>query len=94
MKNIFLLLLLPVFACSQSDYSTKLDDYMQAELNVKEFNGAVLVVQKGKPIYRKAFGLADREWNVANTPTTKFRIGSVTKQFSAAVYCNWPNKAS
>jgi CubicO group peptidase (beta-lactamase class C family) len=41
-------------------------------------------MQKGKAIYKKAFGMADREWNVPNTVDTKFRIGSVTKQFTAA----------
>jgi CubicO group peptidase (beta-lactamase class C family) len=29
-------------------------------------------------------GLANREWNVSNTVQTKFRIGSLTKQFTAA----------
>jgi CubicO group peptidase (beta-lactamase class C family) len=44
----------------------------------------VLVVQKGKTIYQKSFGMADREWEVPNTNQTKYRIGSVTKQFTAA----------
>jgi D-alanyl-D-alanine carboxypeptidase len=47
------------------------------------FSGAVLVAKDGRPIFRKAFGLADREWNVATTPETKFRLGSITKQFTA-----------
>jgi CubicO group peptidase (beta-lactamase class C family) len=61
-----------------------MDDYMNAALNVKEFNGSVLVVQKGKTIYQKSFGMADREWSIPNTNQTKYRIGSVTKQFAAA----------
>ncbi|MFZ1260645.1 MAG: serine hydrolase domain-containing protein, partial [Chitinophagaceae bacterium] len=85
MKKMFLLLLLlPVFAGAQKNYPQLVDNYMQAELKVKEYNGAVLIVKKGKPIYQKAFGLADREWNVLNTVNTKFRIGSITKQFTAA----------
>ena len=84
MKKMFLLLLLlPVFAGAQKNYPQLVDNYMQAELKVKEYNGAVLIVKKGKPIYQKAFGLADREWNVLNTVKTKFRIGSITKQFTA-----------
>src|SRR6185436_15348616 len=35
-------------------------------------------------IYRRAFGQANREWGVANTPDTEFRLGSITKQFTAA----------
>lgn len=84
MKKIIIFLLLPMAITAQKNYPALLNDYAQAEFNVKEFNGAVLVMQKGKTIYKKAFGMADREWNIANTVNTKFRIGSVTKQFTAA----------
>jgi len=85
MKKLIILLLFPLAACTaQKNYPQLLDDYAQAESSVKDFNGTVLVMQKGKAVYKKAFGLADREWNVSNTTETKFRIGSVTKQFTAA----------
>ncbi len=48
------------------------------------FSGAVLVARDGKPILNQAFGFADAEWKARNTPTTRFRIASVTKQFTAA----------
>jgi len=47
------------------------------------FSGAVLVARDGKPILREGFGLADREWDVAVTPDAEFRLGSITKQFTA-----------
>jgi CubicO group peptidase (beta-lactamase class C family) len=47
------------------------------------FSGAILVARGGQVVTR-AFGQADREFAVANTPDTKFRIGSLTKQFTAA----------
>jgi CubicO group peptidase (beta-lactamase class C family) len=84
MKRLILLLLLPLATTAQKNYPELLNQYVQAEFKVKEFNGTVLVTQKGKSIYKKAFGMADREWNVANTENTKYRIGSVTKQFTAA----------
>jgi CubicO group peptidase (beta-lactamase class C family) len=84
MKKILILLLLPMGITAQKNYPALLDDHTQAEFKIKEFNGTVLVMQKGKAIYKKAFGMADREWNIPNTPETKFRIGSVTKQFTAA----------
>lgn len=84
MKKIWLLLIMPVTMVAQKNYPQLLDDYMQAELKIKQFNGAVVVIQKEKVIYKKAFGLADREWDVGNTIDTKFRIGSITKQFTAA----------
>jgi len=47
--------------------------------------GVVLVARDGHPIFEKAYGLADVERNVANTPQTQFMIMSVSKQFTAAV---------
>jgi CubicO group peptidase (beta-lactamase class C family) len=35
-------------------------------------------------LFKKSYGSANLEWNVPNTSTTKFRLGSVTKQFTAA----------
>jgi CubicO group peptidase (beta-lactamase class C family) len=49
------------------------------------FNGAALVAENGKVIFKKGFGLADFEWKIPNTPDTKFRLGSITKQFTAAL---------
>lgn len=49
------------------------------------FNGAVLVAEDGEPVYEKAFGDAVMEFDVPNTTDTRFRIGSVTKQFTAAL---------
>ena len=47
------------------------------------FNGTVLVAEKGAVIFKRGFGLANREWNIPNMPDTKFRIGSMTKQFTS-----------
>src|SRR5690349_24034858 len=48
------------------------------------FMGSVLVAQDGKVLLDKGYGFANLEWQVPNTPTTKFRLGSITKQFTAA----------
>jgi D-alanyl-D-alanine carboxypeptidase len=48
------------------------------------FSGAYLVQINGALRLRGAVGLANREFEVANLPSTRFRIGSVTKQFTAA----------
>ncbi len=48
-----------------------------------QFDGTLLVADKGQVVYKKAFGLADRTWNIKNGTDTRFRIASITKQFTA-----------
>src|SRR5215472_14943703 len=50
----------------------------------QQFMGSVLVAEDGKILLDKGYGFANLEWQVPNTPTTKFRLGSITKQFTAA----------
>jgi CubicO group peptidase (beta-lactamase class C family) len=45
---------------------------------------AVLIAKDGEILYQKGFGFASLEHHVPITPETKFRIGSITKQFTAA----------
>ena len=47
------------------------------------FQGSVLVARNGKVLLEGGFGFADRAVGTPNTPTTRFRIGSVSKQFTA-----------
>ncbi|WP_462255207.1 serine hydrolase [Ferruginibacter sp.] len=63
----------------------KLSAMMQAYHNYNMFDGAVLVAENGKVIYKDAFGLANREWNIANRTDTKFMIGSVSKPITATL---------
>lgn len=60
------------------------DEYMVNTVKFDQFNGCVLIARNGKVIYKKAFGLANRELNVPNKTNTRFLIGSVSKQFTAA----------
>lgn len=48
------------------------------------FMGAVLVAQGSRMLLDKGYGLANMEWRIPASPTTRFRLGSVTKQFTAA----------
>lgn len=55
------------------------------ELEEKErFSGAILISIEGEKLISQAYGMANYELDVPNTTKTKFRIGSVTKQFTAA----------
>ena len=60
---------------------------LRAELEKRvaadRFAGAVLVAKKDKPLFSGAYGLADREKKIPNKLTTRFRIGSMNKMFTA-----------
>lgn len=57
---------------------------MQPYVDARMFMGSVLVASKGKIIFNNAYGMADLEWSIPNSPTTRFNIASMTKQFTAA----------
>lgn len=59
------------------------DNYMDNAVKFDHFSGAVLIARDGKLIFSKAYGMANYELSVPNNVNTKFRIGSVSKQFTA-----------
>jgi len=61
----------------------KIDELVSRYAEYGKFDGAILVAEEGKVIYQKAFGWANREWDIPNQTDTKFRIASMTKQFTA-----------
>lgn len=61
----------------------KINELLEAYHQLGQFNGSVLVAAKGEVIYKKGFGMANMEWGLPNTPATKHRLGSITKQFAA-----------
>lgn len=79
-----IILLFPAFVLGQKDYSVLIENYMKAQVSVNDFSGTVLIIKKNRVVLKKAYGLADREWNINNSIDTKYRIGSITKQFTAA----------
>ncbi|UFH51992.1 serine hydrolase [Spirosoma sp. KNUC1025] len=88
MKSYLLFLSLFIFilhsGVSQNKQG-KLNTIMKAYHNYNMFDGSVLVAENGKIIYKAAFGLANREWNIPNATDTKFMIGSVSKPFTATL---------
>jgi CubicO group peptidase (beta-lactamase class C family) len=85
--SVSLLLIILLFSvgtnASAQDKVSKIDELVKTYFDYRQFTGSVLVAEEGKVIYKKGFGLANREWNIPNTPDTKFRLGSITKQFTS-----------
>src|SRR5688500_872495 len=65
------------------DLSARFDEYMRAAAQAS-FTGTVLVSRDGKVVFAKGYGNANEEFSAPNTLETKFRLGSITKQFTAA----------
>jgi CubicO group peptidase (beta-lactamase class C family) len=70
-------------APSAQQIAAKIDEYMNAATKVDRFSGSVLVARDGTPVVSKGYGMASIELDVPNTPQTVFRLGSITKQFTA-----------
>jgi CubicO group peptidase (beta-lactamase class C family) len=73
-----------VTICVAQDNVSRMDQVVHGYTDSKLFMGSVLVARDGKVLLSKGYGFADMEWDIPNSPTTKFRLASVTKQFTAA----------
>lgn len=67
------------------DLKSDIDSLIQVYIQKGEFEGVALIAHNGVPIYRQVFGLANREWHIPNQLSTKFRIASLTKPFTAVM---------
>ncbi len=72
------ILVTSMYNFAQSKKST-IERIIQTYHNFNMFDGAVLVAENGKIVYKGAFGKANREWNIDNTVDTRFMIGSISK---------------
>ncbi len=80
-KNIFTVsvcLCIWITAFTQTKKS-KIAEIMKTYHSYNMFDGAVLVAENGKIVYKGAFGKANREWDINNSVDTKFMIGSISK---------------
>ncbi|QWF15061.1 serine hydrolase domain-containing protein [Lysobacter capsici] len=57
------------------------DDYAHQH----DFSGSVLIVEHGKPLLARQYGLANRAFAIRNDASTKYKIASITKAFTAVL---------
>jgi CubicO group peptidase (beta-lactamase class C family) len=70
--------------CLAEDDVARMEQIIQSYVSSKQFMGSALVARDGVVQLSKGYGSANLEWDIPNTSTTKFRLGSLTKQFTAA----------
>ncbi|AKJ06245.1 serine hydrolase [Archangium gephyra] len=78
---VFVLAMPAAAATRQQEIDRLVTKYHQ----LRQFNGAVLVADEKGLVHKKGYGQANFEWQLPNTPDTKFRLGSITKQFTSMV---------
>ena len=66
-----------------SNKEKQFDELINRYVENGKFNGSVLVAKQGDLVYKKGFGYANMEWEIPNQSDTKFRLASVSKQFTA-----------
>jgi CubicO group peptidase (beta-lactamase class C family)/uncharacterized protein YneR len=90
-KPVFLFVVASLIFCSaalaqqsnQQQLSSSIDKILEGKFNAGTPGTAVLVAKNGEIIYQKAFGMANLELEVPMHNRHVFRIGSITKQFTA-----------
>lgn len=65
------------------DKAQRIDEVVSHYQKLRYFNGAILVADRGEIIYSRGVGKASFDYDIPNTPSTKFGIASITKQFTA-----------
>lgn len=76
---------LAVPAAEAATRQQEIDRLVTKYHQLRQFNGTVLVADEKGIVHKKGYGQANFEWQAPNTLDTKFRIGSITKQFTSMV---------
>jgi CubicO group peptidase (beta-lactamase class C family) len=84
-RSVFLVLaVLGVATASRAQDIARMDQVVQSYVTNRTFAGSVLVARGADVIVSKGYGLANVEWNIPSTPGVRFKVASITKQFTAA----------
>jgi CubicO group peptidase (beta-lactamase class C family) len=70
---------------NEAQVKTRLEQVANSYTSNQAFMGTVLVTDGDQVLLNKGYGDAVLEWNIPNSPDAKFRLGSITKQFTAAL---------
>src|SRR5258705_10169523 len=68
---------------NDTQITVEFDKILSEQFKTNETGATALVARNGQVIYKKGFGMANLELNVPMKADYVFRIGSITKQFTA-----------
>lgn len=81
----FTFIFLSCFTLLAQSKVEKIENLLEKYHEYNLFNGSALVAADGEVILKEGFGMANMEYDIPNQPNTKHRLGSITKQFTAAL---------
>lgn len=73
----------PALAAKPQATAEAIDAMLAGAIPADGPGAAVIAVKDGKTVFRKAYGMANLELGVPLAPDSVFRLGSITKQFTA-----------
>lgn len=87
MKHVLklLLLLIAIHSFAQQPAFKQLDEFVNILNNNDKLMGTMTVSKSGNTVYKTAVGFSDLDSKTSNTEQSKFRIGSITKAFTAVM---------
>jgi CubicO group peptidase (beta-lactamase class C family) len=85
MKRALAVALLLAGSPARADLPVDADRFVREFDDARGFSGTVLIAQNGKIVVEKGYGFADADFGVKNDGKTKFRLGSITKTFTATL---------
>lgn len=87
LTTLFSFVILCNIATSQTlndqQLTTEIDELLSIQFKTNEPGAEILIARKGQVFYKKAFGMANLELDIPMKPDMVFRIGSLSKQFTA-----------
>jgi CubicO group peptidase (beta-lactamase class C family) len=84
--SFIMLFIILVFACAEekNDKTAEMDKIFAKWDSTITPGMSIAIIKDGEIIYERGYGMANLDLNIANSPITVFRIGSTSKQFTAA----------
>jgi CubicO group peptidase (beta-lactamase class C family) len=73
----------PTAKLTDEQMAAELDALISKLASADVFSGAALLAKDGKVIYKKAFGVANKDFDAPNRIDTKFNLGSMNKMFTS-----------
>src|ERR1700730_12808048 len=63
--------------CNAQDDLSRMEEVIHSYGGSNQFMGSILVARNDQILLDKGYGYANLEWQVPNSPDTKFRLGSI-----------------